>query len=58
MPMKKKYQKNGSFKIVIRTKKPGGAKMAVSIYIREEVFKIDGRDIWRTCKVFGIHVEG
>jgi len=26
--------------------------------VREEVFKIDGRNVWRTCKVFGIHVEG
>jgi len=54
----REYQKDGSFKIVVRTKKPSGAKMTVSLYIREGVFKIDDRIVWRTCKVFGIHLEG
>jgi hypothetical protein len=54
----KEYQPDGSFKITVRTKKPTGVKITVNIYAREEVFKIDDRIVWQTCKVFGIHVEG
>lgn len=54
----REYLPDGSFKIVVKTKKPGGVNIRVNIYAREVVFKIDDRIIWRTCKVFGIHVEG
>jgi len=54
----KEYQKDGSFKIVIKTKKPTGANLTVIIYVREEVFKINDRIVWTICKVFGIHVQG
>ena len=54
----REYRQDGSFMILVRTKNPSGANVTVNIYAREEVFKIDDRIIWRTCTVFGIHLEG
>lgn len=54
----REYLPDASFKIAVKTKKPSGVNITVIIYAREEVFKIDDRIVWRTCKVFGIHVEG